>query len=69
MLIGRDKGQWVLLGIFSQFLGFTFVRGSLVKGLTITEEVEKNNFVCWSVTMCLGGNPMISKSWCWFRTL
>ena len=32
MLIGRDKGQWVLLGIFSQFLGFTFVRGSLVKG-------------------------------------
>ena len=69
MLIGRGKGQWVLLGTFSLFLGITFVRGSPVKGLTIVEEVEKKNFVCWSVTLCLGGNPMFSGSWCWFRTL
>ena len=55
--------------IFSLFLGFTFVRGSPGKGLTIVEEVEKKNLVCWRVTLSLDGNPMFSRSWCWFRTL
>nr|POF23299.1 hypothetical protein CFP56_45121 [Quercus suber] len=56
------------VGNFSQLLGFTSFRGSQVKGLTIVVKMERKIFVCWSVTLCLDGNPMFSVRWWWFRT-
>ena len=69
MMIRRYKGQWILLGNFRQILDFISYHGRPVKSLTIAVVVEKKIFVCLSVTLCLGGNPMISESWCWFKTL
>ena len=45
MLIRRKRGQWTLLGNFSQTLGFTFYRGRPVGWLSVVVAVERDIFV------------------------